>query len=77
MVDRSCTCHSCGKTVELGQQELPCRVLLGWHIVSCLKGTESIDHYSFCSLGCLRGWVDSHMPEIPEVFLKSLGEESE
>lgn len=75
MIDRSCTCHSCGKTVELGRQELPCRALRGWYMVSCFAGVESVDHYRFCSLGCLRSWIDSQMPEVPEVFLKSLGEE--
>jgi hypothetical protein len=75
MVNKSCTCYSCGRTVEFSDEELPCEALRGWLVVSCLKGSESVDRYSFCSFGCLKQWVTSRMSVVPEVFLKSLGEE--
>lgn len=71
-----CVCHSCGRKVEFNQKERPCDVLSGWLTVSHMKGLESVDHYSFCSFSCLKRWVISHVPEVPEVFLKSLGEET-
>jgi len=77
MVNRCCICHSCGRKVEFGQEELPCQVLRGWLVVSSLKGLETIDRYSFCSLSCLKRWVDGQAPGVPEVFIKSLGEESD
>ena len=76
MVKRCWVCHSCGRKAEIGPEELPCEVLRGWLIVSNWKGLESVDHYSFCSLSCLQRWVDSQVPRVPEVFLKSLGEEN-
>ncbi len=60
----------------MGRGELPCDVLHGWLMVSCLKGPESIERYSFCSLGCLQKWVDIQMPVVPDIFIESLGEEN-
>jgi len=76
MVSKHCVCHSCGRKVEFSQEELPCQALHGWLIISCLKGLESVDRYSFCSFSCLKRWVDSQVPTVPEVFLKSLGEDT-
>lgn len=76
MVDKYCICHSCGRKVEFSQEELPCDILRDWLIVSCMKGLESVDRYSFCSFSCLQRWVDSQVPIVPEIFLKSLGEET-
>ena len=73
---KSCICHACGREVELGEGEAPCDVLRGWLMLSQLKGTESVDRYSFCSFTCLKIWVDEQLPRVPEVFLDSLGEES-
>lgn len=70
-------CHSCGRKVELATEEPPCRVLGGWIMISQWKGLESVDHYSFCSFTCLQRWVDTQVPRIPEVFLKSLEEEND
>jgi len=72
---KSCICHSCGEEVELSQGELPCDVLHGWLMLSRLKGSESVDRYSFCSLSCLQKWLNEQLPVVPEVFMKSLGEE--
>ncbi len=76
MVEGCCVCHSCGRKVEFDQEELPCDVLSGWLMVSHMKGLEYVDSYSFCSFSCLQRWVASQVPEIPEIFLKSLGEET-
>jgi len=77
-MQRGCfVCLSCGKKVEFALEEPPCKVLSGWLTVSHWKGLESVDHYSFCSFSCLQQWVDSQAPRIPEVFLKSLGEEND
>jgi len=70
-------CGSCGRKVEHHHSEPPCEVLRGWLTVSCWKGLESVEHYSFCSLSCLQEWVESHVPKVPEVFLKSFSEEEE
>ena len=68
-------CCSCGKEVKLASEEPPCKVLSGWLMVCHWGGLKSVERYNFCSLSCLRRWVDTRVPEIPEVFLKSLGEE--
>ena len=73
---KNCICHSCGREVKLEEGDKPCEVLCGWLMLSCLKDPEAIDRYSFCSPGCLKAWVDEQLPDIPEVFLKSLGEEN-
>ena len=74
MVKRRCICQTCGRKVEFEQKELPCEVLRGWLVISHLKGIEAIDQHSFCSLSCLQRWVDSQVPTVPEVFIKSLEE---
>jgi hypothetical protein len=76
MGEGCCVCHSCGRKIEFSQEELPCDVLSGWLMVSHMTGLESVDSYSFCSFSCLKRWVTSQVPEIPEIFLKSLGEET-
>jgi endogenous inhibitor of DNA gyrase (YacG/DUF329 family) len=71
------SCGSCGRKVEHHHSQPPCVVLRGWLTVSHWKGLESVDHYSFCCPRCLQEWVDSQVPRVPEVFLKSFGKEEE
>ena len=75
MEKRYSICYSCGKKVEFTEGEPPCKALAGWLIVSYWKGFESIEHYHFCSFTCLQRWLDSKVPKIPEIFLKSFEEE--
>ncbi|MEE8205219.1 MAG: hypothetical protein V3T68_04115 [Dehalococcoidales bacterium] len=75
MANRCCVCHTCSRKVEFNAKELPCEVLRGWLVVSHLKGVEAIDQHSFCSLSCLKRWVDSQAPAVPEVFIRSLDDE--
>ena len=70
-------CHSCGRKVEFIPGKPPCEVVGGWLTVSHWKGLQSVDHYNFCSFSCLEMWVDTQVPRIPEVFLKSLREEND
>lgn len=77
MARRCFTCHSCGKKVEFLGEEPPCKQLSGWLMVSHWEGKESANHYSFCSFVCLQKWSDDQVPKIPEVFLKSLGDEND
>ncbi|TET16813.1 MAG: hypothetical protein E3J75_04165 [Dehalococcoidia bacterium] len=69
------TCHSCGKGVECSPGKLPCEVLKGWLTVSHWKGLGSVEHYNFCSFSCLKSWVDTQIPRVPEVFLESFKED--
>lgn len=69
------TCHSCGKGVEGSPGKLPCEVLKDWITVSRWKGPGAVSHYNFCSLICLKSWVDAHVPRVPEVFLESFEED--
>jgi hypothetical protein len=64
-------CHSCGERVECGAKERPCEVLKGWLMISLWKGPETVQHYSFCSLMCLKTWLDAQIPQIPDVFLRA------
>ncbi|MEW6002240.1 MAG: hypothetical protein AB1638_06285 [Nitrospirota bacterium] len=72
-------CVSCGKQVEYAecsegesQPDNPrCQALTGWYSVSKWKGIESFDQYDFCSLDCLREWIDKQMPKIPEEYLRN------
>lgn len=68
------TCHSCGKGAEGSPGKLPCEVLKDWITVSHWKGLHAVSHYNFCSLICLKSWVDVHVPKVPEVFLESFKE---
>jgi len=64
-------CHSCGERVECGVKQRPCEVLDGWLMVSSWKGPEAVQHYNFCSLSCLRTWVDKQLPQVPDAFLRA------
>ncbi len=68
-------CHSCGRVVECPPEAPPCEVLKGWLTVSQWKGFGSVERYDFCSFSCLESWVDAQLPRVPEVFLKSFGED--
>jgi hypothetical protein len=70
-------CHSCGERVECAAKQRPCEVLDGWLMVSLWKGPEAVEHYNFCSLSCLRTWVDTQLPQIPDAFLKAFEKGSE
>lgn len=67
-------CHSCGKEVENTSGEPPCEVLSGWVAVSQWHGRGDVSHYTFCSFTCLKSWVDTQAPKIPDVFLESFDE---
>ena len=69
------SCHSCSKEVECSSGRRPCEEFRGWLTVSHWKGLGSVEHYNFCSFGCLKSWVDTHIPRVPEVFLKSFRED--
>ena len=71
------TCLSCGKRLERSPEVPPCELLEGWLTISRWRGIGSVEHYSFCSLSCLKSWVDAHVTKVPKVFLESfLDEES-
>ncbi len=67
-------CHSCGKRLKYATGERPCEMLSGWLTVSQWKGLGTVEHYSFCSFTCLKGWADAQVPKIPEPFLKAFEE---
>jgi hypothetical protein len=69
-------CHSCGKRVRCTLERPPCEALAGWLMLVQWRGRESVDHLAFCSFTCLQRWVNTKVPEIPQTFLKSFGEEN-
>jgi len=69
-----CYCHSCGREVECPPGKPPCEGFKGWLTVACWKGAKAVEHYNFCSFGCLKSWVDTQVPKVPEVFLQSFKE---
>jgi len=68
-------CHSCNKRAESPSGEPPCEVLKDWITVSHWKGPGVVSHYNFCSLSCLKSWVNAELPTVPEVFLESFKED--
>jgi len=60
--------------VEFSPEERPCEVLSGWLTVSQWKGLGAVEHYNFCSFTCLKRWVDTQVPQVPEPFLKAFEE---
>ncbi len=69
-------CYSCGRKVGYALGKPPCEALAGWFILTCWKGQESVDHLAFCSFTCLRRWVDTKVPKIPQTFFRSFAEDS-
>ena len=72
---RRLSCHSCGIEIECSPGEPPCEVLKGWFTVAQWEGPGAVSHYYFCSLSCLKSWVSNRVPKVPQVFLKSFGED--
>lgn len=68
-------CRCCGKRMRIPPGEPPCHFMEGWLTLSRWQGPHVVKHYNFCSLTCLKFWVEKELPEIPQVFLKSLEEE--
>jgi hypothetical protein len=64
-------CHACGERVECSGKQRPCEVLNGWLMVSLWKGPEAVEHCNFCSLSCLKAWVDTQVPQVPDAFLRA------
>lgn len=84
MRKRNCAiCYNCSRKVEYTEcsgsggvdEDTRCSVLSGWFSVSQWHGKEFVTHYEFCSLGCLRSWVESELPPIPDVFIKGFEED--
>ena len=71
MARESFVCHACGKRVEYGGKERLFKTLNGWVIVSLFKSSGTVEHYNFCSLTCLKTWLDTQVPQVPNVFLKA------
>jgi len=67
-------CFSCGRVVEGTPGEAPCHAFKGWLTVSRCKGVGSVEHHHFCSFKCLKDWVDTQMPNVPDIFLKYFNE---
>jgi hypothetical protein len=67
-------CLTCGKKVETSEIEPPCEVLMGWVMATEWKECESVIQHMFCSFSCLKRWVDTSVPAVPDVFMKSFSE---
>lgn len=71
-MSRGCfICHSCGVRVKRDNDQLPCELLTGWLMVSRWSGPGSVEHYAFCSLSCLKAWMNNQAPDVPDVFLRA------
>ena len=76
---RYAMCQGCGKKAEYAEcsercappEDARCVVLSGWLSVSHWKGMESVDHYDFCSFGCLQKWAEAQVPTVPKTFLEA------
>lgn len=82
-VRKTTSCYSCGKQAEYTQcceraalpKDARCSVLNGWLTVFHWKGMGDVDHYDFCSFGCLQRWVEAQAPRIPKTFLSAFQDE--
>lgn len=68
-------CRSCGKKVETSEKKPPCEVLKGWVMATQWKDYESVNQHVFCSFSCLKRWVDSKVPSVPDAFIRSFNED--
>ena len=84
MPKKNCViCYTCLKKVvytDCSDREPPpkdarCNALMGWLAVSHWQGMHAVEHYDFCSFGCLQKWASSQIPRVPNIFFEALGEE--
>ncbi len=72
-------CQFCGTKAEYTEcsercappEDARCSVLSGWLSVSHWKVMGAVDHYDFCSFGCLQKWVEAQVPRVPKTFLEA------
>jgi hypothetical protein len=76
MVNQYCICCTCGAERVFGPNEPACDILDGWFIVSRFTGKSTVTRYSFCSYECLKEWTVSQTSCVPEIFIKSINEET-
>ena len=69
------SCHFCGQVVECSSEAPPCEALKDWLTVSRWKGSGSVERYNFCSVSCLKSWVDARLPRVPEIFIEPFDED--
>jgi hypothetical protein len=70
---RSFFCDSCGKTIDLYLGETVSGPYENWITVTAWEGMGAVGHHSFCSLECLKEWLESPVPRVPDVFLRAFG----
>ena len=70
-------CRSCGKKVEISEAKPPCEVLKGWIMATQWQDLQSVNQYVFCSFSCLKRWVDSKVLSVPDVFIRSFGDDED
>ena len=71
---RDFVCHFCEKKIECSAEKPPCEALKGWSTISSWNGAGAVSHHSFCSLDCLKSWVDAQITKIPQVFMEAFDE---
>ncbi|MCL1885316.1 MAG: hypothetical protein FWF98_00905 [Dehalococcoidia bacterium] len=74
MSDSWRTCDACGRQAEIGPNQDIGDALRGWVIISRLRGKDSFERCSFCSICCLQQWAQTQVATIPDVFLHSLSD---
>ncbi len=67
-------CHNCAREKEIAGNLAPCQALAGWLTVHQWE-SGAPRHLQFCSLRCMKAWVDSQVTEVPEVFTRSFDDE--
>jgi hypothetical protein len=68
---RGFSCDFCGKVIEFSPAGHSPSSLEKWFTLTYWEGIGAVNHYSFCSLDCLRAWLDKHHTQVPDVYLKS------
>ena len=74
-VERNFSCVSCNKETRCLRGEPLSKGLKGWITLAYWRERGQVTHYAFCSFSCMKSWLDSTVPSIPQVFLESFGEE--
>ena len=68
-------CQSCGKERTSSSRDQPREALKSWVTVSYRLGPGISSHQYFCSLTCLKKWLDENVPTVPDIFLSAFKDE--
>ena len=67
-------CQICHKTAVVDCKEDVSSSMCGWIVLSMIHPCDNYDCFTFCSIDCLKTWINTQTASVPDVFEMSFKE---